>query len=180
VNNSKANPLDDHQFLKFVDFCEKDNKDYFNKVKDYDQKIMKAALENSFMKFVECDKCQKAENLRLCGRCKEVSYCSEECQNAAWQIHKSVCQEAILENLVLSKEVPDWIADFIKPFYIEIENTKLFKEAYMHDKVSKKKTIVFLSCFCNLISHELPNGTPVKLVTVNVNEDQIKIFVQGM
>jgi hypothetical protein len=31
------------------------------------------------------------EKLSMCGRCKKVSYCSKECQRAAWQAHKTLC-----------------------------------------------------------------------------------------
>lgn len=30
--------------------------------------------------------------LLLCGRCKEVSYCSKNCQEATWPTHKTLCQ----------------------------------------------------------------------------------------
>ena len=39
-----------------------------------------------------CAKCHKnADNLKLCGRCKAVSYCCVECQRAAWSQHKPLC-----------------------------------------------------------------------------------------
>ena len=39
-----------------------------------------------------CDKChKKANDLKLCGRCKAVSYCCVECQRSDWPKHKSAC-----------------------------------------------------------------------------------------
>jgi hypothetical protein len=39
-----------------------------------------------------CGNCQKkAEDMYLCGNCKEIEYCSKECQTAAWKIHKEFC-----------------------------------------------------------------------------------------
>jgi len=47
-------------------------------------------------KFIEtlCDGCHKAsllDNLKKCGNCKTVSYCSRECQKADWKAHKPRC-----------------------------------------------------------------------------------------
>ena len=33
-----------------------------------------------------------ASKLLFCGRCKEASYCSRECQEATWPTHKTTCQ----------------------------------------------------------------------------------------
>jgi len=31
--------------------------------------------------------------LKLCGACKNVSYCNRDCQKASWKAHKSVCRQ---------------------------------------------------------------------------------------
>lgn len=31
--------------------------------------------------------------LKLCGRCKDIAYCSKECQTADWEYHKKACGE---------------------------------------------------------------------------------------
>jgi len=45
-----------------------------------------------------CHKCGVPEcndvQLRECGRCRKVMYCSSECQNADWPVHKQVCTQA--------------------------------------------------------------------------------------
>ncbi|MBA2369117.1 MAG: zinc finger MYND domain-containing protein [Candidatus Protochlamydia sp.] len=173
MNTAQINPIEDPRFLNFMNLCENDNKKYFDKVKEYDHSSMKAALANSSMKFIECDNCKSTENTKLCSRCQEVRYCSTACQKAAWQIHKKVCQRQTFESLVLMKEVPSWIADCVKPFYIQIENIEqIFKDKdaspYMYDKISKKRTIVFLSNFCNLTGHKLPYGIPIKLIPLTL------------
>mmetsp|Transcript_22868 Transcript_22868/g.26109 ORF Transcript_22868/g.26109 Transcript_22868/m.26109 type:complete len:256 (+) Transcript_22868:55-822(+) len=33
-----------------------------------------------------------SENIMLCSRCKDESYCSRNCQKKRWRIHKNVCQ----------------------------------------------------------------------------------------
>lgn len=40
-----------------------------------------------------CAYCNKssAEKLQLCARCKQVAFCSKECQKASWPAHKKVC-----------------------------------------------------------------------------------------
>ncbi len=38
-----------------------------------------------------CSSCGKTDNLKKCGRCKQVSYCSGSCQKADWTAHKKSC-----------------------------------------------------------------------------------------
>jgi MYND finger len=35
--------------------------------------------------------CKKRKNLFACGRCKHALYCSVQCQQAHWRIHKGSC-----------------------------------------------------------------------------------------
>ncbi|KIY64492.1 hypothetical protein CYLTODRAFT_358363, partial [Cylindrobasidium torrendii FP15055 ss-10] len=48
-------------------------------------------------KLDSCSKCSKkaqaASELKLCAACKEVAYCSKDCQESDWPQHKSVCGE---------------------------------------------------------------------------------------
>ncbi|KAL8594792.1 hypothetical protein ACOMHN_047510 [Nucella lapillus] len=40
-----------------------------------------------------CQKCQsKGKNMKKCGRCLEVTYCSRDCQKVDWVSHKVTCQ----------------------------------------------------------------------------------------
>ncbi|KAK4555320.1 hypothetical protein LTR86_007617 [Recurvomyces mirabilis] len=41
---------------------------------------------------VTCAHCTKIRDLKKCGRCKTVSYCSKDCQKAGWTTHKSTCR----------------------------------------------------------------------------------------
>ncbi|KAH7926180.1 hypothetical protein BV22DRAFT_1194548 [Leucogyrophana mollusca] len=42
-----------------------------------------------------CAACQKKQlNLRLCGKCKKVRYCSPECQKKDWKAHKAHCTQS--------------------------------------------------------------------------------------
>src|ERR1035438_9094692 len=46
-------------------------------------------LTNSF----ECINCRKIEPKYTCSKCKEVHYCSKECQTSDWSSHKIICSE---------------------------------------------------------------------------------------
>lgn len=39
-----------------------------------------------------CNVCSKIDNLKMCSRCKKVSYCNEECQRKDWNTHKNDCK----------------------------------------------------------------------------------------
>jgi len=36
--------------------------------------------------------CTNTATLKLCGRCKQVSYCSTKCQVDSWKLHKNTCK----------------------------------------------------------------------------------------
>jgi len=42
---------------------------------------------------MKCDRCGSTKDLKLCGVCKQVRYCSVECQRKAWVTHKAVCKK---------------------------------------------------------------------------------------
>eukprot|EP01102_Stenamoeba_stenopodia_P012147 TRINITY_DN3799_c0_g1_i1.p1 TRINITY_DN3799_c0_g1~~TRINITY_DN3799_c0_g1_i1.p1 ORF type:complete len:202 (+),score=25.11 TRINITY_DN3799_c0_g1_i1:690-1295(+) len=42
---------------------------------------------------LRCDYCGSTKDLKLCGVCKQVRYCSVECQRKGWATHKAVCKK---------------------------------------------------------------------------------------
>ncbi len=40
-----------------------------------------------------CGYCQKEGAQKICSRCKEIAYCSPECQNSHWKEHRSLCKQ---------------------------------------------------------------------------------------
>lgn len=40
-----------------------------------------------------CYVCGKLQQVKTCGGCRKVQYCSYECQRAAWGSHKEVCNK---------------------------------------------------------------------------------------
>ena len=45
--------------------------------------------------FCEESPLRAALTLSRCGRCKQVAYCSVECQKAHWKVHKNSCKKAV-------------------------------------------------------------------------------------
>jgi hypothetical protein len=56
---------------------------------------------------LQCSTCShcgtQGEGFKRCSRCKESSYCSAECQTAAWKRHKKTCAPPLLWQKVLDK-----------------------------------------------------------------------------
>jgi len=52
-------------------------------------------LSRSLQAVPTCDHCgsASAQALSVCGGCREVSYCSRDCQKAAWPTHKASCNK---------------------------------------------------------------------------------------
>lgn len=50
-----------------------------------------------------CAKKQEAKPFQACSRCKEVIYCSKECQVASWPLHKTPCKLSAEANAAMSK-----------------------------------------------------------------------------
>ena len=49
------------------------------------------------MERIKCEWCQRApcekkKGLKQCVGCKQVRYCSAECQKSAWKTHKAWCR----------------------------------------------------------------------------------------
>jgi hypothetical protein len=49
----------------------------------------------------QCAHCGNIGELTKCGRCKDTYYCGNECQKAAWLVHKHLCAENPLEKAVM-------------------------------------------------------------------------------
>uniref|UniRef100_A0A6C0BQ00 MYND-type domain-containing protein n=1 Tax=viral metagenome TaxID=1070528 RepID=A0A6C0BQ00_9ZZZZ len=43
-----------------------------------------------------CERCPSKSNLRRCGRCQAVVYCSRDCQKDDWPQHKTYCRRGVL------------------------------------------------------------------------------------
>ena len=56
-----------------------------------DEDTMRSILQKNQRKIGTCAQCDRCGNLR-CGKCKQVHYCSKECQKAHWATHKQECK----------------------------------------------------------------------------------------
>lgn len=47
---------------------------------------------------IRCEYCnKKGSNLKICGRCKHVQYCTKLCQTSDWKNHKQKCQAIVIK-----------------------------------------------------------------------------------
>ena len=54
--------------------------------------LLPAASNVMLCAFCEESPLRAAIALSRCGRCKQVSYCSADCQKAHWKLHKKTCK----------------------------------------------------------------------------------------
>jgi len=45
-----------------------------------------------FLLIMECKYCHSKENLKKCGQCQKIYYCSKNCQISDWKNHKAICK----------------------------------------------------------------------------------------
>lgn len=38
-----------------------------------------------------CNTCLSTKDLKFCGKCGKVRYCSKDCQKKDWKVHKNSC-----------------------------------------------------------------------------------------
>jgi len=62
-----------------------------------DEKIWFALRQSIVTPMPRCGYCRKKEKNKnefmICSRCKQVAYCSRECQKAHWKGHKNICKK---------------------------------------------------------------------------------------
>lgn len=64
-------------------------------VNQFDQNQTKKVIHDirNILLDLRCQTCGNRLDLQRCGRCKQVRYCSYECQKADWPQHKLICKE---------------------------------------------------------------------------------------
>ena len=54
---------------------------------------------------INCNYCGKSFPKKTCMRCKEISYCSRECQKNDWPMHKKICSSKKLFCVICSEQI---------------------------------------------------------------------------
>lgn len=139
---------------------------------NFNQKAINSAFDNSSIKSLECDVCKNNENLRTCGRCKEIQYCSIKCQESSWKTHLHTCKKPSefymkednktyqiscyqpFANEPLIERAGKVQPQYVVPHYIKVGsqeqlNNKEYRK-YLHDNETSKRTIVFVAQHCTL------------------------------
>ncbi|CAE8622590.1 unnamed protein product [Polarella glacialis] len=58
-------------------------------------RIIATQIKDEFGRVGTCAGCFRfSTKLKLCGRCRHMPYCSEQCQTSNWKLHKLVCKKA--------------------------------------------------------------------------------------
>jgi len=121
-----------------------------------------------------CAFCSK-EGRKVCARCKKESYCSRECQLAAWKTHKKICSQ---------------LADEIKPAFVRPEATVLSSKVFPNSSSFWSTGVITpfvgfsedegISVWFSLIRSSARTESDVKLPQESgVNLLKVKILVQN-
>ncbi|KLO14993.1 hypothetical protein SCHPADRAFT_288401 [Schizopora paradoxa] len=103
-------------------------------------------------RFERCFKCEKKEELRLCSRCGEATYCSQACQKSDWDVHKLNCGKTDIIDL----------SKFYPILACLAESSHVFKEKPVHPALLHK---VINDANPGVLPCELPDGlSPAKLL----------------
>ncbi|KAJ7092303.1 hypothetical protein B0H15DRAFT_833421 [Mycena belliarum] len=76
------------------------------------------AYEEAPVRFCSMDECFNYKDLKQCGRCKNASYCSVECQRKNWKNHKALCEynvsqfELVDGEPVFQRNLRHWVTRF--------------------------------------------------------------------
>ncbi|KAJ6532882.1 hypothetical protein DFH09DRAFT_1181805 [Mycena vulgaris] len=132
--------------------------------------------EEAALRYCSRDQCFNHKDLKECGRCKCVSYCSVECQRMSWKQHKPLCKYntaqfgLVDEEPLLQRHLRHWTARFdatlhnacIRGLNLKYEweridqgGLMLFMEPRPHPNVGSRWRIVKAGVFPNEVIMDL-------------------------
>ncbi|KAI0151166.1 hypothetical protein BJ166DRAFT_595514 [Pestalotiopsis sp. NC0098] len=89
----------------------------------------------------ECAKCKKASaDLKMCAKCRGISYCSRDCQKDDWEVHKKSCVKKV-QDCTSQTQRKGLDADKAKPF------TALYNRAWLHNRSEKDTCRVLIDSY---------------------------------
>lgn len=94
-----------------------------------------------------CARCGlEKSNLQRCGRCRDATYCSKECQKSHWEFHRPLCEKKLID---LEKERPSDVTPNIEREWTEWKHKQLgniqFLFAAVVNGTEQKSITMYLS-----------------------------------
>lgn len=84
--------IDNILYQSFDDSRPQDVKNFFEQEINICNPITCGGNEQNIVQCAKCRKFMCKHKIKRCSKCKQIRYCSKECQKADWDSHKSECQ----------------------------------------------------------------------------------------
>ena len=117
--------------------------------------------------FINCSICQSDENIHMCSNCKQVAYCSAECQTIGWKIHghSQVCDLLSIDGK--RDRYDEYYQEDTRKQHRQTYNTQLsFKEQMSNPQFTRKLAESFDR---NMVFNIIPSRSTSFLIVIDNN-----------